>query len=150
MITVDLETAKKLRGAGFPQVAHWFWTELQGDDAFLYGAKRDGTQPTLTPAPDLREYSAAPTAEEILDELPDRIEIDKETTRCQCGKSDIRVSYKACFLDMRKSEPTNQYIVRYIHCDEVFKFFRADTLANAAAEMWIYLKENDLLPKNTV
>ena len=30
----------------------------------------------------------------------------------------------------------------------VWHYFLADTLANAAAEMWIYLKENDLLSPN--
>jgi len=117
-ITVSLEVAREMKKAGWGQKAIWFWTTTDEFDPFLYGAKMDGTQPTLTPPSSDREYFAAPTVEEILRELPKEIVI----TPAPFAKGGWRVAW-----DVKNGRS---------YCD---------TPSNAAAKMWIYLKENNLL-----
>jgi len=125
-IVVSLELAKKLKSSGWEQKAIWFWTVDKEHDPFLYGGKKNGDQPTLTPEGH-REYFACPTAEELLRELPViEPECDNSAELTIERADDWEVSYK---------EEGKGYHIR----------FTAYTLANASAEMWIYLKEHNLL-----
>ena len=116
-IVVSLGVAKKLKSHGFRQEAIWFWTVDNEHDPFLYAAKRDGSQPTLTPPDSDREYFAALTAEEILSELQ-----EERPPACQ---ENIFQGWIVGSSNLQRSDP--------------WKPQNSDTLANAAASMWIYL-----------
>src|SRR5215217_6888409 len=71
-LTVSLETAKKLRAAGFPQEVAMWWGERP-----TYDDQPDEWQLWTEPWAD-RECFAAPTAQEIADQLPRKIEDEQE------------------------------------------------------------------------
>ena len=84
----------------------------------------------------IEDICAAPTADEILDELPGYLYNDFDSLM---------------WLDIRKND--NGYLVHY-YDSEYGKsgfitgekiYFEEETLADAAAQMWIYIKENNLL-----
>lgn len=133
-ITVSLDMAKKLKKAGWPQDALFYWCKYwetldwevrEPEPAYT----RDGNQ------------VAAPTAEEILRRLPTLIKTD--------GK-DFWLTINKMFRDNPMGEG---WQVWYTNRDDVSSLWltteqwsNAD-LANASAQMWIYLKENSLLPE---
>ena len=125
-ITVSLEWAKKLRDAEWDQEDCVFFYVSNDKDDFLLVPRHYNT---MEKSESFHHFSA-PTAEEILRELPHVIH-DKGSPRfLQCGK------HKK-FWD-----------VGYWRGVEPMKNVTEDTLANAAAAMWIYLKKNNLLPSN--
>jgi len=108
-ITVNLPTANKLRDAGWEQKESTFWRLGEKDrEVFTYQELRDKNI-------SLDAVCAAPTAEEVLRELP--------------------------------PETEEKGVVRFprVSAVEQWEEGEYDTLANAAAEMWIYLRTNDLL-----
>lgn len=126
-IVVSLEWAKKLEEAGWPQyhgeVFGWF-EDMNG-------------KMTVHEVDNFSEddHVAAPTAEEILRELPDSFARDQ-----------LRYD-----LTIRTAGGTSgkMFYVSYKHWHDQLKTVHRQgedhSLANAAAELWIYLKENNLL-----
>ena len=116
-ITVDIKMARKLEKAGWDKRCFSYWVPYLKGYALAYDFEENAL-------PD--ENYCAPTASEILDGLP--IVLRKKNLCCSKSVPDIR------------GNPFWQ--VSY----DWEAVFGSDTLANAAAELWIYLKENDLLP----
>lgn len=121
-ITVSLDYAKKLRDAG--------WIE---ETYFVYFNERlrpkyetQGIMLTKVPS-----IIPAPTAEEILRELPEMYQ------SLIIGKANGK--WRLMPFDAVSNKDSKIGNIRMDKFDE-------DTLANAAAAMWIHLKENDLLP----
>lgn len=130
MKTVSLELEKLLKEKGFPQetafyLINWHQDASNEKDELKYGK----------PDKDLMYFTyAAPTADEILDLLPDHIKKDGEFY----------------FIVIIKT-PT-EYGVRYENSGKIDYIgtdggggILEDSLADAAAKMWLYLKENNLL-----
>jgi len=120
MKTVSLKYAAQLKANGFPQ-AHrecWFWYKTDewklwfsqfNDDFSLYEEK---------------DFCMSPTADEILDILPNRLGKEK----------------RKGLLEIDKTTAKN-YCVMYTFIKSV----NSNSLADALARMWLYLKEKDLL-----
>lgn len=138
-ITTSLAVSKKLKEAGWetPFTKHHLRNaECKRKHETVYYWNTDANGSYLHTFPDCTQDAiAAPTAEEVLRELP--VYIERES-----------ITYSLCIVAVGKhwnvhySSPNPEvkddpnYPIAGIH---------ADTLANAAAEMWIYLKTNGLL-----
>lgn len=131
-ITVSLEVAKELKKAGWDQDKSIFYWDgsvppwevcLDVDRSWSYSATEE----------DDGKCIAAPTAEEILRRLPRSIYDE--------GGEYVRI----CFPSGSHNEG-----IQYKHLGGLALCAALeddDTLANAAAKMWIYLKQHDLLPQ---
>lgn len=105
--------AKKLRDAGWKQDSRMWW--LTGESRVV--DSEAGYSWSEYPDWSSMDRIEAPTAEEILRELP----IGTEGTKTSDG------------------------FAVGINRDDISRAFMSDTLANAASSMWIYLKDNNLL-----
>jgi hypothetical protein len=127
MKTTSLELSKQLKEAGFPQESTFqysTWTNKRGDQVRLAIV---GVQT------DVFATYAAPTAEEILERLPEFIEGETYFVRLKTypytwkGVKGWHVVYADLAHQSMFVEESN------------------DSLAEAAGKMWLYLKENNLL-----
>lgn len=126
---VSLQTAKKLKEAGFPQVTYFYHVQYSND--------HETNRSTICRYQDMSiEFQhpdkyhderrfAAPMAEEVLRELKGRIQID----RYEDGKWGLFWRENATKMIANNHKE------------------HADSLVEAAAVMYIYLKEHNLLPK---
>lgn len=117
-ITVSLELAKKLKEAGWQYETLFFWCGLEHKEVSSSTGEMKIFYGKYYP---YREHFAAPTAEEILRRLPHGT--DTELIIKRKPKGTWRVT---CTGDT----------------------IGGDTLANAAAAMFCFLSENNLLPIN--
>lgn len=135
MITARLDTSRKLRDKGFRQETKFKWYDAQG-----------GNEPlTIEEATDRPWYAtgcitcAAPTAEEIADQLPDRIELSNgETT------SELRLQIQR--NDKEDYEHKGWHVGYYgpdLCCyeNDYEKLFTNAYLAEALAECWLWCVE---------
>ncbi len=137
----EINMCKRLKEAGYPQKARFsYWIKYcdnpeKPDEIayFEYGSSRDGTCGLLMNGKTHIESFANPIAEEILRELPDMIEM--EVTNPSGNHKRYHV-YASSNRGINLPKGTQS------HADE------HDTLANAEAQMWIYLKKNNLIPPN--
>ncbi len=113
MKTVTLETAKKLKEAGFPQKTYMLWAVYVNERAILIPSYE--TSPEL--AVDGIVHYAAPTAEEVLDQLPE------------------------CLISKTK----DGYIIMCSQKEFERNTWKDESLAEAAAKMRLYLKKEGLL-----
>lgn len=141
-ITVSLEKAKALKEAGWPQEdsALITWWENDGCPFFSHPTKGKPEafygllwQPQMdsTGTCKCKKY-AAPVSEEILRRLPQLKTTRNRIFDLQCR----RLEQGGWFVCYRYSNATRQ--TKYQA--------RGDSLADAAASLWIYLKTNNLLP----
>ena len=128
MKIVSLELAKTLKEKGFPQKGNYFnWVNADGEYK-VYSALYEFQLADYKSSIGLE--CAAPTADEILDLLPEYVLDDKrDMAGLKCGKWN------------------KKYWTEY-HCtfNSLVKRIESESLADALAEMWLYLKE----PKNIV
>ena len=132
-ITVSLATAEKMRDAGWEGRNIFCWFEPNVTTCGIKGLPIVGISPKV-PKCDMIAY--APTASEILDRLPNNIDVDDKI---------------ACLeiLSDRDFPTDEEWIVCYSfgkNCDNKHWVKSKDGLANAVAKMWLHLKENNLLP----
>ncbi len=135
-ITASLSTAKRLRDAGWDK-----------ETEFVYDPKM-GVRWIGEEYSDCLDIGfGVPTAEEILRELPweyDDEEYEYEDGYDRCLPPNAYISHTLYLEVGRNSE--DEWRVSY-NCPAGGYNKFGGTLANAAAEMWIYLKENNLLPQ---
>jgi hypothetical protein len=140
LIVVSIDMAKKLKEAGWDQnECLWRWVEFHGGVAKGHSDYESNTRWELREKGSDYNFDpryAAPTAEEILRRLPESLML--QTRGDRIGGNDSETAFD---LEMGKNK--YGYFVRYEK--EAAEEFYADTLANAAAQMWIYLKEHSLL-----
>jgi hypothetical protein len=144
--TVTLETAKALKEAGYPQNTQFVYSGFKQNYPISIGYKGNGyiavTQVDenrndigLNVLPD-SEYEviiAAPTAEEILEQLPFFI----KTKENQIYYLSIKITMKG---------DRKQYLVEYLgYVWGIKQDNGLELLAEAAAKMWLYLKKEGLL-----
>ncbi len=142
-ITVSLSTAKRLRDAGWVQIpSYFYWATNIEDNSTRWVFGMWDSQDDES-----HEYVAAPTAEEILRELPWEYEDDEyeyEDGHDRCHPPNAYIS-NTLYLEVGRNSEDEWRVSYNCPAGGYNKF--GDTLANAAAEMWIYLKENNLLPQ---
>lgn len=119
--TVTLETAKLLKENGFPQITDLFWTDI------------DGISQVTEMRGIIHDDFAAPTSDEILEELPSFLTINTGAQFDLIIRKDLYV-----------------YTVSYQHPSTdiyVFdnKLFVNKSLSDTLAQMWLWLKKEGLL-----
>jgi len=134
-ITVSLETAKSLRDAGWKQDnADFDWvisSQSYGGESYGEEVLRARKISSGRPRKHSTLPTSAPTAEQILRELPQTMDGYRLTIYPIWDVGAWCVTYLA-------PDHTPHEALEIDYVDK--------SLANAAAEMWIYLKENNLLP----
>lgn len=144
MKTVNLELSKQLKEAGFPQESQfkycgghmWYHDDPEGEGEFkeceydgLLGEDEYCEGAGMT----CGYFIASPTADEILDQLPESIrvsEMDYHIEVIRDGDKDWIVNYS---------------FVKHHIGYKVNVSFSANTLADAAARSYIYLKKEGLI-----
>lgn len=132
MKTVNLELSKQLKSTGFPQDTEhssFCYYMNNGESALLQCP--EGMWPFEN------KTFASPTADEILDQLPDRIVTDEGM----------------CFdLNIWSNPSYPRWVVSYWWDEDTRRESGMDnknisdnSLADALAKMWLYLKNNNLL-----
>ena len=114
MKTVSLELSKQLKEAGYPQETEFCYYRNADEYHFL----RNPFEGKMRPFPE-KTY-ASPTADEILEQLPEYVMVHRENSGWYC-------EFKT--VSGRKTD---------------IGFF-GDTIADAAAKMWLYLKKEKLI-----
>lgn len=117
LMTVSLDLARKLKANGFPQNTYFWWTKainppfwnLENREFFKIDKRRD---------------IPSPLAEEVLEELPVGITLQR----------DVWIKTKEVFYIATKSK---------LGEDDID--IEGETGADALAKMWLYLKENKLI-----
>lgn len=149
MKTVSLELAKQLKETGFPQEAEFWWVIEDPDWNEEPAVKHKST---LVNKPPRDNVIAAPTADEILDQLPPRIQFKKKVKKNPDWSIDfipdneLEELKHSGFLTINNP---NRWVVNYMsnacfgiqNMAEVF-YDDNQNLANAAAKCWLYLKQN--------
>lgn len=136
-IVVSLEMAKALARAGWDQKKSHFWfsssyNREKGRHHCVISSRGELTKRNRYIA---RENFAAPTAEELLRKLP--------VSLSECRDDDLIILRNAIITEWciayerRKSG--------HLHGKFIYDT-RNLSLADAAASMWVYLKEHNLLP----
>lgn len=112
-LCVSLETAKRLKAAGFPQYssAVEFWNDMAG----AWHIRQSVRNPVAT-------ILAAPTAQELADELPECVEHEFPN-------------------DLVISRQSPLYFVSYEHADDDIVFAADKNLAEALAFLYLKLHE---------
>ena len=123
---------------------------VKADSLFYWwsGVNIEDTYISKEPLADFdNQICPAYTVDEVGEILPSRISLNEKFDKCKCGNK-VRTSFETYLLDIRKSEVSGEWIVRYIRGDNVYKYFRCEDLADAMAKMLIYLLENNLISKD--
>lgn len=116
--TVSLKTAQELKAAGFPQ------------NTTHYSFRPDGEAFILQDPSKRREhYIAAPSSDEILEELPEEIKDNDD------------------WLTIQKAN--GLYCVMYTQYGQPKPYFENASLVEALSAMWLYLKQQGLLEAKT-
>jgi hypothetical protein len=154
MKTVSLELAKQLKKAGYPQEGERFWGEdhegarlfshntYKDYSAATYSGKKKLFYKTLDNGNDIYEdfiVGVSPTADEILEQLPDDIYDKKED-----GWFTLTI-HKV--TDREDHYEGWEVLYKEVNGNLVFCIEKEVSLSDVAAKMWLYLKENNLLPK---
>ena len=117
----SLELCKKLTEAGFPKTelfySEWKHTQIQKEYKWII-------TDTINPwdYETYKDINVCPSVMELLDELP--------------RSKNLEIEFRWI-----------EVIVKYTDDRYLKHSFRWNLLPNALAEMWLWLKENDLLPK---
>jgi hypothetical protein len=128
-ITTDFELNKELKENGFKQDSLFYHTIWNGQEykghIFQFSELNKKYQEN-----DGHTLISAPTAEELLEELPIKVKHDNEIYT----------------LKITRSDPL--FYVSYVDILDInIGFSCKEKLCNALAEMWLYLKKNNLLEK---
>lgn len=127
--TVNLETAKKLKDAGFKQDTQYYWKiNPFNDEWYITSLRMD------------KRFAAfsAPTTDELLEELPACVV--KEIA----SKHDVN-----CWLQIDKIGDS-EYYVGYVHSQNVLYDLFNESLPEALSQMWLFLKKEGLLNGQSV
>ena len=133
--TTSLETSKALKEAGFRQDSVWYWIQYEDHTAALQIDGHCQGQECYIPADwKLTGYAiAALTTDELLEELP--FVIVKENT----PKHDVN-----CWLQIEKTDD-KEYIVHYSHSQSDLHEVARESLPEALAQMWLWLRKENLV-----
>jgi hypothetical protein len=125
--TASFKLSKQLREAGFPQRTSFYWQ----------GTTQISARLLQFPYPTDDDVYAAPTAEEILERLPILIEKDGRTGYFKLTRYDEEEQYWGISYTEQRGEIVDSS-------------FAGETIAEAAGNAWLNLKENNLLAPHSV
>ncbi|OAE01874.1 hypothetical protein [Arthrobacter sp. OY3WO11] len=129
VLVVTLETAKKLKAAGFPQEAPNYWYE--------FGDTSDGVTHELRTDTKcgFGRYSAAPTAQEIADQLPRKLRLDAPNAgtnlMLKIRPTQSSAGWRVGYYNSTTRQDLRKQIVEIL----------APTMAEALALLWLKLQE---------
>jgi len=135
MKTVNLELSKELKAAGYPQnISKFMWQVVQIDEKYtpevFFLESEESTARYST-------FYASPTADETLDQLPMTIQPNNRGI----GHLEInRYNQTKGFWGLWYKQGSGEIIGDSIG---------GESLADAAAKMWLYLKKENLLEDKT-
>jgi len=133
-ISCDKDISIELKEKGFKQESLFAWVPFYNTNTDI-GKKGFAHRWELMSHSDCKNIISAPTAEEILKELPKRF-IYKSKTMCYLR------------LDCSHEEYRIQYYYFEDNLEYALCLHKQDKkLCNALAKIWIYLKDNNLLEK---
>lgn len=135
MKTVSLELSKQLKDAGYPQsVSEFNWIRV---DERVELSHKDHEYLLADYKSSIEKECVSPTADEILDQLPNEI----------VGDEGMKFD-----LDIWKDNDHNSWVISYWwdedtrhKSDTKIQSFEHSTLAEAVAKMWLYLKKGELI-----
>ena len=138
-ITTDLEISKQLKESGYPQDSLFYKHSAYDGN----GLEKTSTRDILLQH-ELKEeiwnyWISAPTAEELLNELPKYINNYEWELTISVNNQNEFIVYYSKINDNGDEEK--------MYCSGYAITMDKD-LKNALAKMWIYLKENNLLEEN--
>ena len=133
-ITVSLEWAKKLKEAGWPQSEPLHYWHRNVGQWYVYAKDFSEHDFNMVDGANFPADVAAPTAEEILRRLPYEIMDEGEAFEL--------------VIAPRRHGGWNVFYTHENGENRCAALEKEDSLANAAAAMWVYLKEHDLLPSD--
>lgn len=138
MKTVRLQTAKLLKEAGFPQNTTWYWhfNEVYGGNHI--NLHNDGNN------------CAAPTTDELLEELPDTLNYNKRKlrlhiTRGIMGKDHNDKIIGRAFQVFYGINAWNELTAVGYKRPWIDKYFICESLPEALAQMYLWLKKEGLI-----
>lgn len=146
MNTTSLELSKQLKEAGFPQESYFLWnSRRQNGTESIQMLRREQVGVLDFETQSIVDlYFAAPTAEEILEQLPNYVYI----VSAGGGRHGARVDY-VVGENWHTRELWSIAMAKGFERDTVPFEVRDKVVANALAKMWLYLKENHLLTKDS-
>lgn len=131
----SLELARKLKEAGYPQEGEFWWKHYEQSEV--------GELPILARDDEINDgfmedYYAAPLCTELLEQLPEYIDLPD-------GSRKYPLIYKDHYGDER-GQVYRAYLSDISNPNFLGEMrFENQSLPNALAEMWLWLKENSYL-----
>lgn len=143
MKTVSLELSKQLKEAGYPQDVlnnHLFYMKLEDFDGYYHIARNNTPNNVL-------DKIASPSADEILDRLPWMVEKNKLHYYLNIDRMVDEGGYG---IEYKIETLVEEVVLRKEGKEDLFVLHREETkvLADAAAKMWLYLEQHNLLEEN--
>lgn len=131
MKTVSLELSKQLKEAGYPQESYFLWKKYRLNGEIKWKLTNEYPD-DMYPADAI---FASPTADEVLEKLPSEIQKDGHFYSIAISKTRINHFW----VDYR-------YFSRHkiFHLRD-YEYSPIESLANAAAKIWLYLKEKGFI-----
>ena len=134
-LITSLELCKQLKEAGFLQDTHFKWNVWDKNDELYIGevdaswTQEEWENYTEDYNPPKSEFFAAPTTDELLNELPHEVYCVKDYTTVTTDPDSPQVFYYRVNYGLGK-KPV---------------YFESRWLPNALAKMWLYLKKEGLI-----
>lgn len=133
MKTVNLQLSRTLKELGYGQseaFTSFYWVKIEDLEGYFLRHRKDiGV---------ILDKIASPTADEILGGLPKTLPYETKTETI------------TLYLEIYPITNRDEWGMWYKKNSSIYSYHpyetEADTLANAAAKLWLYLKENNLLP----
>lgn len=120
---VSLETAKRLKEAGFPQDTERWWRDGAGVQL------RNHNYPQEIDTSDYYQDYAAPDSQEIGELLPPKAKPDADSNS----------------LPIEYWKDEESCVVAIMHYDSIIEMWRGKNEAEARAACWLFLKEKGLI-----
>ena len=146
-LVVSLDLARQLKEAGWEQeesIFWLFWSDTHDEGWIEYGSIHSFDSGAKSMYKRGAVF-AAPTAEEILRRLPKHLNAFGQHGRLTVQFGLSQSQWQPC-VGYIHHKSNNWIFQGDNYQDGMMYFVDTDSLANAAAQMWLYLKKNNLLP----
>jgi hypothetical protein len=143
---VSQELSEKLKGAGYPQNAQYYWGRFSPDQELKLSTHPDwvDNKESVNQAVKLGiEFYVAPLTDELLGQLP-KFVMDKQMRHAdkhQCPSCTCEAEYK-CLLEIRRNAIA---YVSDLHHRAIPYYESYERLPDALAQLWLWCKENGYL-----
>lgn len=127
-ICVNRETALDLKDVGWTKECEFMFSEDESPQLILHGIHRSN---------DTEGFIEAPTASEIIDELPESIYVPSRGASFSI--------YEMSLMKIKDAKAGESYAI-YFEKNRVVNTFPGKNIAECYALLWIKLKKENLLP----